>query len=350
MSDTKIKQEKQEIIKLTKCMRYEIIKPTNASWDDFGKVLHNLRYQSARIGNYMIQLLWQWDNSKNDYKLKNGKYPDIKEQPNYYMLLREKFPEVGVDIINQTRQWVANKYQKDRKEIFLLKKSITSFRDNMPICIYNGAYHIENDENSFTIDTRLLPSTATQNRFSFIIKSGEKSKKIILERIQSGEYKQGMMQIVRDKNKKWFVLLSYTFEIKPKELKKKDRIMNIIFSKNKKDIILKIDGTNFERELNCEHIEHVIQQFSSRIEQLKNQKIKGLTKNIDKILSNLQVKQNNYKATENHKLSKKIIDNVLKFKCSEVYVEGDEWFIDWNLYDLKNKIQYKAKEKGLTYR
>lgn len=53
--------------RITKCMRYEIIKPTNCSWETLGKVLHDLRYKSARIGNYMVQLMWQWDTYRYQY-------------------------------------------------------------------------------------------------------------------------------------------------------------------------------------------------------------------------------------------------------------------------------------------
>ncbi len=342
--------EKQKEIKITKSMRYEIIKPVNSSWEDFGKILNDLRYKSARIGNYMVQLLWQWDNYRNEYKAQNGKYPDNKEQPNYYKLLREKFPDVGVDIINQTRQWVANRYQKDRKEIFLLKKSILSFKDNMPICIYNQAYKIIKNDNNFTINIRLLPSSTEQSRFESIIKFGEKSKKSILEKIINGEYKQGMMQIVKDKhNKKWYIIISYTFTPKTKEYKNKDRTLHVVFSEDKKGIELKISNSKFEQEIDCSHIEHTINQFNNRLEKLKKQQIKGISKNIQNIRSNLQDKQNNFKSTVNHRLSKIIVERAIKYKCNEIFVECDKWFIDWTLCDLKSKIKYKSEENNLNY-
>jgi len=332
---------------ITKCMRYEIIKPTNCSWEEFGKVLNDLRYKSAKIGNYIIQLLWQWDTYRNDYKEKNNVYPDSKEQPNYYKLLRAKFPGVGTTIINQTRQWVANKYQKDRKDIFLHKKSLTSFRDNMPICIYNASYQLTENNNSIEISALLLPNSEPISRFNFIIKAGEKSKKSILSKIACGEYKQGMMQIIKEKDKKWYVLVSYTFTPKTKEQLIENKLMTVIFTEDMQGITLEI--TNYKNDLivDCNHISHYINQFDSRIDALKKQERYGVIKKVHNKIATIQEKINNYKLTENHRISKAIVTLALRHKCKFITIKGDKWFIDWTLYDLKTKLQYKAAENSI---
>ena len=341
---------------ITKCMRYEIIKPTNSTWEQFGKILNDLRYKSARMGNYMIQLLWEWDNHRQQVKIETGNYPANSEQPNYYKLLRERFPDVGVDIINQTRQFVQNKYSHDRKDVFLLKKSIPSFRDNMPICIYNGAYIIRDLENSWEIDVRLLPKDALQNRYSFIVKTGERSKRTILEKINSGEYKQGMMQIIRDKRGKWYVIISYQFEPKEKEYKE-NRLMEVFLNENEEEaLVIKINGTQYERKIPVDDIKHSISKFNARLNQLKEQKQyrgdgrkgHGRQKLVEP-LQKIQDTQNNYKLTTNHRLSRIIIDNAIKQKCNEIIIHGDKWFIDWNIFDFKGKVKYKAKENGINY-
>ncbi|KKT77360.1 MAG: IS605 OrfB family transposase, partial [Parcubacteria group bacterium GW2011_GWF2_44_8] len=125
---------------LLKSMKYEIIKPTDSTWEEFGRVLSELRYKSARIANYTVQLLWQWDNFRWEYKEQEGVFPDNSQKPNFCKILRNRFPEVGVDIIGQTSRWVENRYSSIRKDMFMLRKSVLSFKDNMPIFLNNQSY------------------------------------------------------------------------------------------------------------------------------------------------------------------------------------------------------------------
>ena len=87
---------------MIRSIRYEIIKPVGTTWQDFGMVLNDLRYTSARIANYTVQKLWEWDNFRWKYKLEVNEFPDNKSKPNIYRLSRERFPEVGCSVISRT--------------------------------------------------------------------------------------------------------------------------------------------------------------------------------------------------------------------------------------------------------
>ena len=80
---------------MIRSIRYEIIKPVGTTWQDFGMVLNDLRYTSARIANYTVQKLWEWDNFRWEYKLEVGEFSDNISKPNIYRLSRERFPAVG---------------------------------------------------------------------------------------------------------------------------------------------------------------------------------------------------------------------------------------------------------------
>jgi hypothetical protein len=344
---------------LIKSMRYEIVKPTDVTWDEFGRVLNELRYSSARIANYTVQLLWQWDNYKYEYKEKNGEYPPITEKPNLYKIIRAKFPDVGVDIIGQTSRWVENRYSSIRKDMFMLRKSVLSFKDNMPIFFNNQSYKVFNDGNDYIFDVRLQTKLAEGSiRYCFLVKTGENLKRAILDKLISEQYKKSMLQIVRDSKKKWYVILSYGYEpIKLGHEYVNDRIMEVTLGDSvDKAISIHIRKTMYERVIPFYDIEHSMSKFYVRFNQIKYHKkyhSEGYeghgSKKFLKPLQELQDKISSYKNTANHKYSRIIVDEAIKRKCSVIKVSGDSFFVDWPVSDFSNKIKYKAEESGIRF-
>jgi transposase len=127
-----------------------------------------------------------------------------------------------------------NRWKNDLPDILKLQKSVPSFKlNNAPIQVANQNYRlslVEGEKPEYRIAVTLLGKEAEQGRFHIVVDCGDGSKKAIFRRILSGEYKQGVMQIVRNqRKKKWFCIVSYSFEPDKVEGLDQNRVMGVNF-------------------------------------------------------------------------------------------------------------------------
>lgn len=66
-----------------KVMRYQIIKPLDVSWDEFGKVLRSIQKETRKVLNHTINLCWEYQGFSSEYKEVKGIYPVKREILNY---------------------------------------------------------------------------------------------------------------------------------------------------------------------------------------------------------------------------------------------------------------------------
>lgn len=149
---------------VTKATRFQIIKPLDISWDEFGNVLRDLSYHTTKMCNAAIQLYWEHHNKRLKYKQERGVYPKDAELygmsfRNYvYHRLRELYPLMASSNVSQTNQFVQNRWRSDVKEIMQLRKSIPSFRLGTPIQVANSNYRlyvVEGEKPEFRADVTL---------------------------------------------------------------------------------------------------------------------------------------------------------------------------------------------------
>ena len=88
-------------VKLTKVMKYQIIKPIDIEWELVGKIFNELQYQSWKLANKTIQLFWDFQNLNFTYKERFGEYLKIKDLPN-------KYTSIEGDISSQLRNQLIN--------------------------------------------------------------------------------------------------------------------------------------------------------------------------------------------------------------------------------------------------
>ena len=74
---------KKKGINMNKIMKYQILKPTNISWEDFGNILYNLRSEVRKIKNRTIALYHEWTNYTLECHDRTGEWPKPKEVYNY---------------------------------------------------------------------------------------------------------------------------------------------------------------------------------------------------------------------------------------------------------------------------
>ncbi len=358
---------------ITKAVRFQIVKPIDTSWEDLGKVLQDLSYWTAKLCNFAVQLYWENHNFRLKYKEEKGKYPGAAEEKqiygctfrnHVYRRMRELYPLLASSNTSQTNQFIMNRWKNDVPEMMKLKKSIPSFRlYGAPIQVANQNYQlslVEGEKPEYRVAVTLLGKEAEQGRFHLIVDCGDGSKKAIFRRILSGEYKQGAMQIVRNRRKKkWFCVVAYSFEPEKAAGLVQNRVMGVNFA---------CAGEAVTWTFNCGHKRGNIPV--SEIEAAEA-KIAAITKRRQEVLRCVGAKGHGRKrrlaATEKamgkatqireaiaHKYSRQIVDIAAANRCgiirladiSEAELENGVKRFPWAA--LVEKIRYKAEEKGIV--
>ncbi len=353
-----------------KCLRLEIIKPYNewdednpTTWNELGGILRDLRYQSSRIANLIIQKCYEWEMFKLEYKKAHGVYPDAREHRDksyLYPIVRREFPQTATNILNQVRQQAERVWKTHRNDVLSLRKSIPSFRLNFPICVFNRGWSVAKTDNSYIISVGLLPKEFPKIRYRFIVKAGEKSKKVILERIIDGTYKKGALQIISDRKNKWYCLIPYEFQNVATQ-PVADRIMGIdlgianavYWAFNDSPERGKIEG--FEIEAFRKRVQARRKSIQQQGKYCGDGRIGHGRKRRLKPIEVMEEREAHFRATTNHRYARHVVEAAVKYRCTVIQMEelsgiqeNDAYLKTWPYFDLQQKIKDKATEKGIT--
>ncbi|WP_172638594.1 RNA-guided endonuclease TnpB family protein [Clostridium pasteurianum] len=309
-----------------------------------------------------------------NYKKLNGQYPIDKDLfGKTYRNVVEGYMKEIMNIVNtsnvsQTNAFVLKKWNSDKQDILNYRKSVASFKLNMPIYIYNKNYKIIQGNNGYEIDAAIFNKKQDLRHVTFNIDKLDNNKKVTLNKIISGIYKQGAAQIIQDKKGKWYFIISFSFVPDIKELDK-NRILGVdlgitntatlqIWDNNEK----KWDKLLYrECILDGKESIHFRQKVEARRRSmLISCKVAGDgrsghgTKTKIRSASNIGDKINNFRDTLNHKYSKYIVDFAVKHNCGTVQLEDltgfnpeNNFLKSWPYFDMQSKIKYKSKEKGI---
>lgn len=391
-------QEKKKTKKHTKVMRYEIIKPLDATWDVFGKVLRQLQYETRQILNRSIQLSWEWQGFSAVYKKQMDTYPDLLEITNYtdlqgyaYNVLKHDFPSLYRGNFAQTVKRATDKWKSDRNEILRGDRSIPNFKKDCPIDVVASAFKEGKEKNlrirkllsseeynnetgkrvqGYTVKMNLISDSYKKElerkdtSFEVLIKVGDNTKRSIIERLMNGEYQITASQILYEKGtgkkkSKWFLNLSYSFE-KEKATLDPNMIMGIDMG------IVHPVYLAFSDDYSRYHIKGgEIRRFREQVEKRKKEILnqgkncgegrRGHgTKTRIKPIEAISDKISNFRKLCNHKYSKFVVDMAIKHGCGTIQMEElkgiskeDAFLKNWSYFDLQEKITYKAKEVGI---
>jgi len=352
---------------ITKATRFQIIKPLDADWDEFGQILRDLSYYTTKMCNAAIQLYWEHHNKRLQYKSEHGKYPRDKElygmsfRNMVYHQLRELYPLMASSNTSQTNQFAMNRWKNDIKAVMQLQKSVPSFRLGTPIQVANSNYRldvVEGKKPEYRVEVTLLSREAEKGRFLLLLDGGDASKKAIFRRIMDGTYKQGAMQIVQNKRKrKWFCIISYSFEPEVSDRLDGNRSMGVNFGSGEA-LYWAFSHSQKRGSIPAGEIEAAEKKIAAitarrrDIQRTAPAKGKGRVRRL-KATEAARGKATNIRDAINHKYSKRIVQIAEGNRCgvlkladmSGVKTEG--CFKTWPWGDLIEKIRYKAEERGI---
>jgi putative transposase len=364
-------------MKLTKVMRYEIIKPINETWETVGKILREIQHDSWLLANRTIQMLWDFQNLSFAYKERFGEYLKMSDLPNKYKSnagdiqnqMRQTFYRLPSGTFDTVIKKANEKWSQHKSKILKGEESIVNFKKDFPIQIRDRQIKVHKSGSDYYITLGLLSKEYAkelgrkpgETQFTFLISVRDKTQQVILDRLMNGQYKVGGSELfsIKKGKTKWMLNLSYTFESQEKQLDK-DKIMGIDLG------IVNALYIAFNDSLERFRIEGgEIDAFRKRVEARRKSMLRqgkycgegrighGRQTRI-KPIEKLSEKVENFRKSCNHKYSRTVVDLAVKHGCGTIQMEDltgiskDEKFLkNWSYYDLQQKIEYKAQEAGI---
>jgi putative transposase len=376
----------------TKILQIQIVKPLDTDWNTLGQGLRDVQYQTWKVANKTIQMLWDYSNFNYAYKERFGEYIDLKKdkllpRPNDNGFYNNVISDIRNELMSEadkmnsigytaTLKMVEDKWKNDYIDVINGRKSIANFKRDLPIEVntpqmknkQKELYLEKDNKGNYSIEIKLISQKyaielgrkGTETGFKLALAVKDNYQKAIVDRVISGEYKLSMSKLINRK-KKWFLNLAYTFTPEKKVLDE-NKVLGIDLGV-KIPAMLAVSDNKFFRESvgSSEEITNFQKQVESRKRSLQRQRkwcgegsIGHGTKTRIKPLEKLSGKIKRFKDTKNHNWSRYIVDRAIKNKCGTIQMEDlsgiaeeNTFLKTWTYYDLQQKIKYKAEEKGI---
>jgi IS605 OrfB family transposase len=390
--------------RLTKVAKFQILKPVNMSWDDFGKMLRGVRYMYWRLANmsvcenYMNFYRWRMQQQAPDdnrkVKILNRKLRQI--------LIEEKFSdEEGLSKYSRdgaVSGYITGAFENNKlsslkskskwKEVINGKAALPLFKKDLSIPI-NCSDHqpriIEKtDEGEYEVDLRICQQDKQlmPNKYPRVLLSTAKiseGQRAILERLVSNKtnslhgYRHRFFEI-KEKGKKWFLFVTYDFP-KSEGLKlHKDIIVGVDLGWS---VPLYAAINNGYARIGWRKLEPLAKRIKHLQKQVKGRRIsiqKGGQrdlatptartghgrKRILRPIEKLERKIEDAYTTLNHQLSHCVIEFAKNNGAGVIQVENLEGLKDtlsgtfigqnWRYQQLQNYIKDKAEEAGMEFK
>jgi putative transposase len=350
---------------ITQTCKIEIEKPLDSTPSEFYAILSDLAYNSYKALNFCLNEEFYHHLTREKFKETNGRYPTKAELPYAYPYpkLRELYPMIPASSAATIQQLGKDRFRNDKKQ-GLLKgdRTLSTFRRGCPFPLHNEQVRYFRD-NGYKANLTLRAKGQGKTSFTVSLIVRGNYLKAILDRLLNKEYKIGMCQIVKDRrSRKWFLLQSYSFENNNPLPLDKNTIVGVDLGWE----IPAVCALNNELDRLFVGDKEEILKFRRQIEQ-RRRRLRRSNKDVYELreghgrkrkdLPALKIgeKINNFKETKNHIYARAIVNFALKQKAGIIEMEDlsnitdENTFLgaNWTYGDLRNKIEYKAKEAGI---
>ena len=370
---------------MNKCIKLQIqLNDDNIDIKELYKELWDIQYKTRTACNFAMNLQYNDLMRKQIEKLENGEFKKDKSLygKSFMTWMYDKMSEYmnGISSANvaQTRAFVMSKANFNPVDILKGEKTLTTFKQDIPIFIHNGSYKIWiNDNKEYNVETTLFNREKQKElnvkRINFKFVNPDGNCKATLDKMMNGEYKQGAGQIIWNKRKKkWMFIISFSFEPRLKELDE-HKIMGVdlgivnvatmsVYNENNNNYERmnwkeqKIDGAELIKYR--QKTEARRKELSIASKWASENKIGHGYKQRMSDANKVGDKYERFRDTYNHKVSRYIVNLAEKYECGIIQMENLSGFSEqqtesllknWSYYDLQSKVQYKAEEKGIKF-
>lgn len=371
---------------MNKCIKITLCKCLNKEMKDAKKIIGDMSYLSCKAANMAIAM-WKdhtidMMNRRNQDKEFNQKQYEINTYGKTYANVIEGRIKEIMDICNTSnagtmhQQLVQSDWKKIKRDVLNYRANLPTYKLDTPVYIKNNNYVLRN-HNGYYVDIALYNKKGLKvigekvgYKLEFKIDKLDENKKATLNKIISGEYKQGSSQLSISKKGKIELIISFAFEPQLRVLDY-NRILGIdlgivnlatmsIWDNNKED------WDYFSWKTNVIGGQELIAFRQKEYNKRKNLSIanklpgKGKTghgyKTRMKSVNRVRDKISNFSDTYNHKVSRYIVNFAIKNNCGVIQMEdlsgatsdvNERFLKEWSYYDLQQKIIYKAEEMGI---
>lgn len=341
-------------------------------YENVNKILQVLQKDTRALKNKTIQLCWEWNNFSSDYYKIHGESPKPKDILNYSLTgyIDDKL-KIDTGLYSKNDSLTIRESYKDfnnaLKDIRKGNISIIEYKSNQPLNLHNDAIKITYDKNFF-VELSLLKKQAFKSynlsssklKFKMVVK--DNSTKQILERCIDGIYHISASQLLYDNKKKmWYLNLCYTFKNNNKLNLNEDKILGIDLG-IKKALVASVYGDYDRLDISGREVTKFRNTIEKRRKELLKQTkfsgdgkvghgIKTRCKSVDKLSNKISC----FRDSTNHKYSRAVINYAIKKGCGTIQMEdlsgisedAKPFLKNWDYFDLKSKIKYKAEEAGI---
>ncbi len=366
---------------MNKCIKATIKNSKELDYKELNKILYDIRYKTKLACNKAMTWMYTFTQENMEHKEYTGENIDERTKfgKSHGAWVENRMNEI-MDIcqsgnVAQTRQFVSNRFQDDKKKGLLKGEvNISNFKKDLPIILHNKSYDINQTDNGYEVVVSLFNMKYQKEnnlkRITFVLDKLDGNQKSILNRMTSGEYKKGSAQIIQNRKGKWELMFSFGFEPKIEPLNP-NKVLGIDLGITKVATMQVYDSSTGEYDridwkecfIDGKELIYYRQKIEARKRQLQiASKIVGegrIGHGVStrmKPLEKINDKVSKFRDTYNHKVSKYIIDMAIKYNCGVIQMEDLSGFSEqqsesllknWSYYDLQNKVRYKAQEKGI---
>lgn len=377
-------------IKINKCIKVTLNKCLNMDMKEIKQIIRDFNYDSCRAANKAMRMWMFHTQDMIDMKLIDKEFNISKYEKEKYGKLYKNVIEGEMKLLMPLantnnvgtlhQQLVQNDWSRIKKDVLNYRSQISRYKLDTPYFIKNNNYKLRN-HNGYFVDIAFFNMEGLKkygykvgHKFEFQIDKIDNNKKATINKIINAEYKQGSAQISISKKGKIELIISFGFEkeidkpLNPNKILGVDLgIVNTATMIAYDSELEKYDYFSWKSNVidGSELIKFRQKYYNLRREMSIASKYAGegrighgyktRMKPVDKVRDKVA----NFSDTINHKYSKYIVDLAVKNGCGVIQMEdlsgatantSEKFLKDWSYYDLQNKIEYKAKERGIEVR
>jgi IS605 OrfB family transposase len=343
------------------------VEPEKMAWTEADHILRDLSYETVLGLNHAITECHMYERSRERQWRETGENPPVAERGKTYNRIyaevRGIMKTASSNIASLIVRTAVTKYRKSLQNIHSLKQSIPSYRLGHPVLLRagNGGAWIWCDHGSYFLRGVFQNRNYDPTRIAFLLDTLrlEKSRKAVLDQIIAGEYRLGVCQVARDRRRRWFVRIAYSFA-RPEIQRDTSVCVGVSLGLahpfccalnngrgrldcNEAPLIKRFRGQIRKRISGCQGG----LKFSSRGGH-------GRTKALAPVLR-LSEKEKNFRDTKYHQYTSRIVEFAVKHNAGLIQIERLERFQadrkvilgDWAIADFYGKLNYKAKLAGI---
>lgn len=337
--------------------------------------LQVLNKQVSLLKNRTVQIAWEWNGFQQHFKEEHGRYPVQSEYINgrndfsgyVYDALKSEFSMLYSSNLNCTIRSAIKAFDESKAKINAGEQSVLSYRADCPLEIDGSAIKVTNEGQHYYVSIKAFRKEYRKERgypqsIVFSVHHPDGSRKAIIDRCNSGEYKIGASKLIWNKKKRcWFLNLAYSFTKEPSTSLREDRVMGVDLG-IKCVAYMGVDFCDDRYFIGPSEVDAFRARTEARKRALQQQgkycgegrKGHGYqTRNKPVLKINDAIAR--FRDTANHKYSRYIVDQAIKHGCGTIQMENlkgvsknDKFLKDWTYSDLQQKITYKAFAEGIS--